>query len=259
MKDRICALMTAWLLFLTFSINAFASGSCNWYFKKQGHNSPLFPKNADFISANGGIYIDKDSNVSGKKVIYLTFDAGYENGNIETILDVLKEKDVTGAFFILSNLIRKNTDLVIRMADEGHTVCNHTANHKNLTRITNDQIRNELISLEELYYEKTGKRMSNYFRFPEGCYSENSVEYITSLGYKTVFWSLAYADWDNSCQPSEDAAIKKLIDNTHCGAIILLHPTSATNAHILPKLIDEWRSLGYEFGRLDDIQCNMIN
>ena len=254
MKNRICILFIGWLLFLSFSVNAFANDSCNWYFKKQGHNSPLFPKNADFITASGGMYIDKASNASGKKIIYLTFDAGYENGNIEIILDTLKQKEVPGAFFILSNLIRKNTNLVIRMADEGHKVCNHTANHKNLTKLTNEQIRDELKSLEEVYFEKTGKQMSNYFRFPEGCYSENSVEYIASLGYKTVFWSLAYADWDNGCQPSENTAIKKLLDNTHCGAIILLHPTSVTNARILPRLIDEWRSLGYEFGSLDDIK-----
>lgn len=245
----------ALLLLFSLSLNSYAKGNCySWYFKRCGHEAPLFPHNADFISKNGGIYLDKASNTSGKKKIYLTFDAGYENGNIEVILDTLKEKEVPGAFFILSNLIKKNTDLVLRMANEGHTVCNHTASHKNLTALTGEEIRVELESLERLYNEKTGREMTKYFRFPEGCYNEQTVEYIASLGYKCVFWSLAYADWDNLNQPTDATAKNKLINDTHCGAVILLHPTSATNARVLPMLIDTWRSMGYEFGVLDDIK-----
>ena len=254
MKKKVLISLISTILLLSFSITAYAENSCNWFFKRQGHNRPNFPTSADMIDENGGIYIDKCSSELGKKVIYLTFDAGYENGNIERILDTLKEKQVPGAFFILSNLIRKNSDLVLRMANEGHTVCNHTANHKNLTKLSENEIERELISLEELYKEKTGKEMSKYFRFPEGCYNEKSVKYISSLGYKCVFWSLAYADWDNQRQPTESVAMAKLVDNTHCGAVILLHPTSETNALILPNLIDKWRDMGYEFGTLDDIK-----
>ena len=180
MKRTIYISTISLILLLSLSANAFALDSCNWFFKRQGHNSPTFPANADMISANGGIYIDGKSSMNNKKVIYLTFDAGYENGNIESILDTLKEKQVPGAFFILSNLIKKNTDLVIRMANEGHTVCNHTANHKNLTRLNEEEIATELTSLENLYYEETGSKMSKYFRFPEGCYNEKSVKYISS-------------------------------------------------------------------------------
>ena len=236
--------------------NASSGHGFSWFCVHRKDNlQPSADTTFSFIDKYDGYYIDKKHGDScNEKVIYLTFDAGYENGNIESILNTLKEKNVHAAFFILSNLIRKNTELVIRMADEGHKVCNHTANHKNLTNLTASQVEDELKSLEALYYEKTGKRMSNYFRFPEGCYSEGCVERISLMGYKCVFWSLAYADWDNNNQPSQEYAFNKLLDNTHCGAIILLHPTSSTNAQILPRLIDAWRSMGYEFGSLDDIK-----
>ena len=183
----------------------------------------------------------------------MTFDAGYENGNVERILDVLHEESVPGAFFLLDNIIIKNTDLVKRMASEGHLVCNHTKNHKDLTKCTSDEIRDNILALEDIYRSKTGLEMSKYFRFPEGKYSEAALKCVSDMGYKTVFWSFAYADWDNGNQPNEAAAIKKILDNTHNGAVILLHPTSGTNAKILKTLIMKWREMGYKFGTLDDI------
>ena len=95
--------------------------------------------------------------------------------------------------------------------------------------------------------------MSKYFRFPEGRFSENALKSLQSLGYKTIFWSFAYADWDNNHQINADAAMKKILDNTHNGAIMLFHPTSRVNAEIFPKLIREWKNMGYTFGTLDDL------
>ena len=169
------------------------------------------------------------------------------------ILDVLNEERVPAAFFILKNLIYKNEELVIRMSDEGHLVCNHTASHKNLTCSSDVEIEKEVTELENIYTRCTGRIMAKYFRFPEGKYSIRSLKAIKDLGYKTVFWSFAYEDWDNNNQPSEEYAIKKILDNTHDGAVILLHPNSKTNAKILPELIAQWRNLGYEFGTLDDL------
>jgi peptidoglycan-N-acetylmuramic acid deacetylase len=160
---------------------------------------------------------------------------------------------VPAAFFVLDNLILKNADLVKRMTAEGHHVCNHTKNHKDLSEASFDQISNDLTDLEKLYEEKTGKELSKYFRFPEGKYSESALKCVAKLGYKTVFWSFAYDDWDNVRQPAPDKAIKKILENTHDGAVILLHPTSSTNAAILPVLIDQWRAMGYRFGTLDDL------
>ena len=177
----------------------------------------------------------------------------YENGNVERILDTLKKEEVTAAFFLLDNIILKNTDLVTRMAEEGHLVCNHTKNHKNLCDQSYDNIKEDIFALERIYSEATGKEMDKYFRFPKGVYSESALEIVESLGYKTVFWSFAYDDWDNGRQPNREKAINKILSNTHNGAIILLHPTSEVNADIMPTLISEWRSMGYEFGSLNDL------
>lgn len=225
-----------------------------WYIKRNGGQQPYETEESRLVELFGGYYVDKKvSSDQGGKKIYLTFDAGYENGNVKRILDVLKEKNVKGAFFILNNLILKNTDLVVRMATEGHLVCNHTNNHKNICSYDKEEIKRDLSAIEQLYEQKTGLKMSKYFRFPEGKFSERALEYVNELGYTSVFWSLAYDDWDNARQPSPEKAMAKLLKYTHNGAIILLHPTSETNATILPVLIDEWRNRGYEFGTLDEL------
>lgn len=233
---------------------SYATNECHWYIKRNGNLRPDFPDEADEVKKHGGYFINERlTDNSSEKRLYLTFDAGYENGNIEKILDVLKKENVTAAFFLLDNIIKKNTNLVKRMADEGHLVCNHTRNHKNLSNATETEIAENISSLEKIYEEKTGRALSKYFRFPEGKYSIKSLECIEKLGYKTIFWSFAYDDWDDSRQPNFEQAIKKILDNTHNGAVILLHPTSRTNAEILPTLISEWRKMGYSFGTLDEL------
>lgn len=188
------------------------------------------------------------------KVIYLTFDAGYENGNVEKILDALKDHNATGAFFVLDNIIMRNPDLVKRMSDEGHLVCNHTAKHHDMTKITSkDQFAKELKTLEDAYFELTGRDMAKFYRPPEGRFSEQNLKFAKELGYKTVFWSFAYADWDNNKQPDEAKSIEKVLSHTHNGEIILLHPTSATNAAIMDRLLTEWENQGYRFGSLSEL------
>ena len=231
----------------------YAEESFNWYIKKRGNEVPIFPDNANMVLENGGAFIDENAARCGEKKLYLTFDAGYENGNIEKILDVMKEAKVTGAFFILSNLIDKNPELVIRMANEGHLVCNHTSNHKDITKLTDAEVLANLGRLETKYKEVTGLEMEKIFRFPEGRCSERTLKLLKDNGYKTVFWSMAYDDWDNSRQMNPDVAKAKLLSTTHDGAILLLHPTSATNAAILGELICEWKNQGYSFGSLKDI------
>ncbi|MBO5305323.1 MAG: polysaccharide deacetylase family protein, partial [Clostridia bacterium] len=179
---------------------------------------------------------------------------GYENGNIEKILDVMKEEGVTGAFFILKNLILKNPDLVCRMASDGHLVCNHTATHKDMTKCSSiEEFKEELASLEKIYAEATGKTLASYYRPPEGKFDEASMKYAKELGYKTVFWSFAYADWDNDRQMSPQTAKQKILSNVHNGEVMLLHPTSATNAAILKDVIRELKNQGYRFGTLDEL------
>ena len=249
----------SFLLFLSalissLTFNIYADEGANWYVKRNGNKRPIFDESQLIVEKYNGYYIDKklDDN-SSDKVLYLTFDAGYENGNIEKILNTLKEEKVNAAFFLLDNIIIKNTDLVLRMKNEGHLVCNHTKNHKDLTKLNDSEIIKNVTDLEKIYEQKTGEQLSKYFRFPEGRYNENSLKCINSLGYKTIFWSFGYDDWDDSRQPSCDKAIKKILNNTHNGAVILLHPTSSTNAQILGTLIKAWREMGYRFGSLDEL------
>ena len=246
-------LLTLFLSFLLCfnGIYVFGAEEHSWYIKRQGHDMPLFPNNADILDEYDAYFVDKNAYERGEKIIYLTFDAGYENGNISKILDVLRAEQVPSAFFILDNIIYKNPELVKRMADEGHLVCNHTKKHKNHVNSTVEEIREDLYSLEKLCEERCGVKMARYFRFPEGRYSIESLEAVKSLGYKTFFWSFGYDDWDNGRQPQNEKSIKKILDNTHNGEILLLHPTSKTNAEILSTLIKEWRNMGYSFGRLD--------
>ena len=254
MKRTIYTVLVAITLLLSTSINASASqGSYTWFIKRNGCNTPAFAREAQMVDNNGGYYVDKEAAENGDKVLYLTFDAGYENGNIEKILDILKEENVPAAFFILDNLILKNTELVKRMSDDGHLVCNHTKNHRDLTKCPREEIEKNVSDLEKIYEERTGDTLAKYFRFPEGRYSEHALKVINDMGYKTIFWSFAYEDWDNSRQPSAEKALKKVLSNTHDGAVILLHPTSDTNVKILPLLIEEWKSMGYRFGTLDDL------
>ena len=189
-----------------------------------------------------------------KKVLYLTFDAGYENGSTEKILDILKEQQVSAAFFLVGNYIEKNADLVRRMEAEGHIVGNHTMHHKDMSKITDEAaFAKELQDLETLYQETVGKPMPKYYRPPQGIYSEENLRLAQKLGYKTVFWSLAYVDWNNDSQPTREQAFKKLLPRTHPGAVILLHSTSKTNAEILGELIEKWKAEGYRFGTLEEL------
>lgn len=226
----------------------------SWYcpHRKDG-KAPDIPSEMSFIEEHGGYFLDRNAKEEDR-VIYLTFDAGYENGNVEKILDVLKEENVPGAFFILDNLITTNTDLVKRMAEEGHLVCNHTAKHRDMSQVTSkEEFAAELAKLETIYKENTGYDMAKFYRPPEGKFSETNMIHADELGYKTVFWSFAYADWDNNKQMAPEKAVEKVISGTHNGEILLLHPTSATNAAILPELIRTWKGMGYRFGSLDEL------
>ncbi len=222
----------------------------SWYCKHMKSTArPPIPPEMSYIEDYAGYFLGAD-----EKVIYLTFDAGYENGNVEKILDVLKAEQVPGAFFILENLVTSNTDLVKRMAEEGHTVCNHTARHKDMTKVgSKEEFAAELDKMNEIYRDKIGVELAPYYRPPEGKFNEQNLKWAKELGYSTVFWSFAYADWDNSSQMSPDKAVEKILSNTHNGEIILLHPTSATNAEILPTLIKKWKEMGYRFGTLDEL------
>lgn len=240
---------------LTLPIQAQAV-SRQWYCKHvKDHVQPSVDKALAFVEKYDAYYIDRRhaDEDDADKVIYLTFDAGYENGNVEKTLNILRDQNVPAAFFVLQNLIVKNTDIIKRMTDEGHLVCNHTAHHKNMSDWDDSAVLEELELLEKCYYEQTGNKMSKYYRPPEGAFSRENLDCISKNGYKTIFWSFAYPDWDNNKQLIPEKAKKIILDNLHNGEVMLLHPTSDTNVQILAEVIDEIRARGYRFGTLDEL------
>lgn len=228
---------------------ASASTCYSWYCRhmKDGVPPPC-PDEMEFISDHGGYFIGDP----GEKVIYLTFDAGYENGNVSKILDTLRSKGVSAAFFILENLCTRSPELVRRMAEEGHLVCNHTATHRDVSSCDDEVLRDEVSTLNAALAD-IGVECAPFFRPPEGKFSKKSLDSLSQMGYSTVFWSFAYADWDNAAQPDPASSLQKLLEGTHNGMVLLLHPTSSTNAEILGELIDRWKEMGYTFGTLTEL------
>ena len=184
-----------------------------------------------------------------EKVIYLSFDEGYENGFTASILDTLKERNVKATFFLTGHYAEKETELVQRMVDEGHTLGNHGTNHKSLAELLGTSIadaENELNGVEETVREKYGVEMT-LMRPPEGVFSERSLALAYRMGYTTMFWSFAYKDWEVDNQPDPTESLQRLCDRAHPGAVYLLHPVSSTNTEILGEFIDKMSAEGYTF------------
>ena len=231
------------------AIDISADGNWGLSFQQEGQ-APVTNVTAEFLSQYDGYYMGDSS----EKNLYLTFDAGYENGYTAGILDVLKKHDVKAAFFLVGNYLKTSPELVKRMVSEGHTVGNHTYSHPDMSAIsTEDDFREELSKLEEEYKSVTGKEMLKYYRPPQGKYSEANLKMAKDLGYRTIFWSLAYVDWYESDQPTKEEAFNKLIPRVHPGAIVLLHSTSKTNAEILDELLIKWENMGYKFKSITEL------
>ena len=227
-------------------------GELNWYFVGRGKDQIAEgPKESlSFLKENDAYFLGNTS----EKVIYLTFDEGYENGNTGKILDILKEVNVPAAFFVVKPYIKTEPELIKRMVDEGHLVCNHSSHHQSMPQIHDkEKFEKEFTEVEEAFKEVTGKDMPKYFRPPMGKYSKESLEITKELGYKSIFWSFAYKDWLVKNQPTENYGIKKITNGAHPGCIMLLHAVSDTNTKILETVIKDLQSEGYEFKSLDDL------
>ena len=218
--------------------------------RKDNHEQPeLGKKNIELINKYDGIALGNNQD----KTIYLTYDLGYEAGYTSKILDTLKEKNVQGTFFITAHYLNTAPELVKRMIDEGHIVGNHTVNHKSMPDLSDDELKNELLKLNQALYEKFEYEM-RYMRPPKGEFSERTLKLTSELGFKTVMWSFAYVDWNEDSQPSNEDALKKVTSNFHNGEIMLLHATSKTNSEIMGQIIDEARAQGYEFKNINNIK-----
>lgn len=198
-------------------------------------------------------YFAKDTQ---EKVLFLTFDLGYENGRMPAILDCLEEKGVPATFFVTGHYLDSQPDLVRRMVAQGHTVANHTVHHPDMAAVPEDTFRQELAALEEKFVEITGQQMPKIFRPPQGSYNAQCLKLAQKYGYQTVFWSVAYADWDNKSQPDPQKSVELLCKRIHPGAVVLLHGTSQTNAQILPQLIDRWQKMGYRIAPITELFQN---
>ena len=189
-----------------------------------------------------------------EKIIYLTFDCGYENGNTQAILDALKKHNAPAAFFVVGHYLESAPELVKRMVQEGHSVGNHTYHHPDMTAISDKAVfQKEMDDVRTLFKEVTGEELAMYYRPPQGKYSLANLQQAKELGYSTYFWSLAYVDWNVDAQPSHEEAFDKLTRRVHPGAIVLLHTTSKTNGEIMDELLTKWEEMGYSFGKLEDI------
>ena len=231
-----------------------ASGEVtNWglSFQQEGQ-PPVANATAEYLAGFDSVYRMETE----EKVLYLTFDAGFENGSTEKILDALKKHNVKAVFFLVGNYFETQPDLVRRMVQEGHTVGNHTYSHPDMSAIGDEaSFRAELEKNEALYQEITGTAMPKLYRPPQGKFCESNLKMAQKLGYKTVFWSLAYVDWYENDQPTPQQAYDKLLPRVHPGAVVLLHSTSQTNGEILDELLGKWEDLGYRFGDLEkDLQ-----
>lgn len=223
-----------------------------WGFRRmKDENQPEFTSSyANVLKKYDGIYVGN----AEEKIVYLTFDEGYENGYTPAILDTLKEKDVQATFFVTQPYVKKNEGLVQRMIEEGHIVGNHTVNHPSMPSVTDDEkLKKEVMDLHDYVKEKFNYEMS-FLRPPKGEYSERTVAISKNLGYTTVLWSQAYDDWDVNNQKGIEYAKKMILNNLHNGAVILLHAVSKDNTEVLGEIIDEIQNRGYEIMPLDEFE-----
>ncbi|MCI9273978.1 MAG: delta-lactam-biosynthetic de-N-acetylase [Clostridiales bacterium] len=251
----LCCILLAAIIFSLTRINpqtvTASTSNTNWglSFPEKG-KKPVGNATAEALKEYDAYYVGN----SDQKMIYLTFDAGYENGYTPAILDALKKHHVKATFFVVGNYIQTSPDLIKRMVKEGHTVGNHTMSHPDMSKIADmESFQKEINSLESLYQETTGQPMKKYYRPPQGKYSQQNLKMAKDMGYHTFFWSLAYVDWYVDKQPTKEQAFDKLLSRIHPGAVVLLHSTSKTNAEILDDLLSKWEAEGYTFGTLDQL------
>ena len=225
----------------------------SWWFVRKENKVPSGSGEAFPILEYQGFYRN-DKVTQEDKVLYLTIDCGYESENTPIILDILKKHDVKVTFFVTNYFMKDSPKEVVRMVEEGHTVANHSVSHANLTKLTEEEIYKEIVGCEELFYELTGREMAPYFRPPGGAYSRRTMQITEDLGYKTIFWSIAYRDYDINNQPGKQYVLDHFATYHHNGAIPLMHNDSVSNAEAMDELLIYLKEQGYRFGTLDELK-----
>lgn len=224
-----------------------AQGIERWWLKRnENHQTPEVSDHID-LSKYDAYYVNPKCK---KKKIFLTFDCGYENGFTPKILDVLKKQKIVAAFFVTKPFIREVRELVRRMKKEGHIVGNHTVHHKSMPTLSDRDNKQEIIDCAEYCKEATGYEMDHFIRPPMGEYNEKTLKLTKSMGYKTIFWSMAYVDFDVNKQPGKQYVVEHFKKYTHNGAIPLMHNVSQSNAEALDEVITNLKKEGYQFESL---------
>lgn len=241
--------MVAMVMFTIFFTSTLITvNASGWGFKRNSeHQVPDIGKYQRDIEGTNSYYVGK------KDKVYLTFDAGYDNGVLSKILDTLKEKKVKATFFVTGDFVKRFPDLTKRIVEEGHVVGNHSYSHRKITTLSKSELESDLQRLEKSFYELTKTKMPLYFRPPEGDFDQKSLKNLKDLGYKTIFWSIAYVDWKTKKQQGADYCVKTIMDNLHDGAIILMHSVSISNSEALPIVIDKIIEKGYSFDTVLDL------
>ncbi|MCL2527796.1 MAG: polysaccharide deacetylase family protein [Defluviitaleaceae bacterium] len=248
MKKKICIIICL-LAILCHSTYVYAGTGWGLHFTKDGER-PAGNATTEYLAQYDAYFIGAEE----EKVLYITFDAGYENSFTPGILDTLKKHNAPAAFFLVGTYIKNNPELSRRIVEEGHIIANHTMSHPDMSKIASKEaFAKELSQVEEHYREVIGQELPKFYRPPKGIYCESNLKYAQELGYKTIFWSAAYKDWENDNQPSKEEAFSKLIPRTHPGAVILLHNTSKTNGLILDELLTKYTAMGYRFESLEHL------
>lgn len=220
-----------------------------WLKRNENHQTPEVSDYID-LSKYDAYYVNPKCK---KKKIFLTFDCGYENGFTPKILDVLKKQKIVAAFFVTKPFIREGRELVRRMKKEGHIVGNHTVHHKSMPTLSDRDNKQEIIDCAEYCKEATGYEMDHFIRPPMGEYNETTLKLTKSMGYKTIFWSMAYVDFDVNKQPGKQYVVEHFKKYTHNGAIPLMHNVSQSNAEALDEVITNLKKEGYQFESLKNL------
>lgn len=229
----------------------------SWWFRRNENHKPSGSGESFSIEEYSAYYLDRTA-TDEDKVFYVTFDCGYENGFTPSILDTLKEKNVKAMFFVTKDFIVSNPEYVKRMKEEGHLVGNHTVRHLSSPTLTPEELAAELYEVAIAMEEKTGYSIDPFFRTPMGEYSERVLKVVQDMGYTSVFWSIAYYDYDVNNQPGKDYVVDHFDTYHHNGCIALIHNISESNTQALGDVLDLLREAGYRFGMLTELGTEKI-
>lgn len=222
-----------------------------WSGNKKDHHRPSGGADINELKKYNAYFMGSNS-----KVIYLTFDEGSNDTYLKEIVDILDKNGVKGTFFLCGQFLKDNKDLIVQMVSSGHSIGNHTNNHKSMpslaTRDNFNEYLKEIQTIENIFYDITGRQIDKIYRDPRGEWSYRDLQIIKDLGYQSFFYSADYYDYDE--EVSKEKALNELLKRYHNGAIYLIHPKNKGNYLALDSFIKELKKKGYSFDLVKNIK-----